>query len=279
MACLNRISCNGFEGLFRAISLGTSYYIGLTLLTILVVVLLVYAYRVWAEIHEDIESDTPSDLLDTFKEAHAAGELDEEELRRVRQLLLHENVNRLGITPRRCPRSTQERSKSRRLSEILFPIHRRAKSLTVIRRQGFDSGRVQMSGGREIDPWSSGNPDKPSVRTLSTSARQSPRACLASSPRVAPPASPRRQPRPPRRTRRIHQQIPGAKVGMFDRAIRLDHGKRHRHVSLAAEVGKLKRQRPLVEINLEAVSEWSPGLTQGPGERRPRDSGYRRGTG
>src|SRR4051794_5339981 len=96
MACLNGISCNESAGLIAAISLGTSYYIGLALLTILVFILLVYAYRVWAEIHEDIEPETPGDLLDTFKEAHAAGELDAEELSRVRQLLLQENVNRPG---------------------------------------------------------------------------------------------------------------------------------------------------------------------------------------
>lgn len=96
MACLNRMTCNESEGLVAAISLGTSYYLGLALLTILVVVLLVYAYRVWEEIHEDIESDTPGDLLDTFEEAHAAGELDQEELSRVRQLLLQENGDLLA---------------------------------------------------------------------------------------------------------------------------------------------------------------------------------------
>ncbi len=95
MACLNWIPRSGSGNLTAAVSLGMSYYIGLAFLTILVIVLLVYVYRVWAEIHEDIESDTPGDLLDTFEDAHAAGELDEEELRRVRELLLQDNPDRL----------------------------------------------------------------------------------------------------------------------------------------------------------------------------------------
>lgn len=78
-----------------AIAVGTSYYVGLALLTTLVIVLLVYAYRVWAEIHEEIEPESPRELLNTFEEAYAAGEIDQEELSRVRNLLLQENVNRL----------------------------------------------------------------------------------------------------------------------------------------------------------------------------------------
>lgn len=96
MACFSRAPWERFPGLTAAISLGTSYYVGLGLLSILVIVLLVYAYRVWEEIHEDVEPDSPADLLDSFEQAHAEGELDVEELDRVRRLLLNEENARGG---------------------------------------------------------------------------------------------------------------------------------------------------------------------------------------
>ncbi|HEX3450448.1 MAG TPA: hypothetical protein VHS97_19490, partial [Isosphaeraceae bacterium] len=45
------------------------------------------AYRMWEELHDVAEPDLPADLLETFKEAHAAGELDDQEFERVRQRL------------------------------------------------------------------------------------------------------------------------------------------------------------------------------------------------
>jgi hypothetical protein len=65
------------------------YYAGLTILTVLLVVALVKAYRMWEEIHDVEEPDSPTDLLETFEEAHAAGELDDEEFERVRRRLAH----------------------------------------------------------------------------------------------------------------------------------------------------------------------------------------------
>ena len=41
----------------------------------------------WEEIHDVEEPDSPDDLLETFEEAHAAGELDDEEFARVRRRL------------------------------------------------------------------------------------------------------------------------------------------------------------------------------------------------
>jgi len=64
-------------------------YIGLALLAVLLVVLLVKAYRVWGEIHDVEEPDSPGDLLASFERAHAAGELDDEEFERVRARLKH----------------------------------------------------------------------------------------------------------------------------------------------------------------------------------------------
>ncbi|MFI5461452.1 MAG: hypothetical protein ACHRXM_39125 [Isosphaerales bacterium] len=64
-------------------------YIGLALLAVLLVVALVKAYRVWGEIHDVEEPDSPGDLLASFERAHAAGELDDEEFERVRDRLKH----------------------------------------------------------------------------------------------------------------------------------------------------------------------------------------------
>jgi hypothetical protein len=63
------------------------YYLGLGILLVLMVVALVKAYQMWEELHDVEEPDSPIDLLESFEEAHAAGELDDEELARVRQRL------------------------------------------------------------------------------------------------------------------------------------------------------------------------------------------------
>jgi len=64
------------------------YYVGLGVLGVLMLVAGIKAYRMWEEIHDVPEPDLPTDLLETFEEAHAAGELDDEEFERVRQRLL-----------------------------------------------------------------------------------------------------------------------------------------------------------------------------------------------
>jgi hypothetical protein len=63
------------------------YYLGLGILAVLMVVAVVKAYQMWEEIHEVDEPDSPTDLLESFEEAHAAGELDDEEFERVRRRL------------------------------------------------------------------------------------------------------------------------------------------------------------------------------------------------
>jgi uncharacterized membrane protein len=83
----------GLVGLFAARSapgfkISTSnYYLGLAILLALLFIALVQAYRMWVEIHDVEEPDSPTDLLETFEEAHAAGELDDEEFERVRRRL------------------------------------------------------------------------------------------------------------------------------------------------------------------------------------------------
>jgi uncharacterized membrane protein len=63
------------------------YYVGLALLVVLLVVALVKVYRVWEEVKDVEEPDSPADLLRAFEEARAAGELDDEEMERVRRQL------------------------------------------------------------------------------------------------------------------------------------------------------------------------------------------------
>ena len=70
-----------------AVSYDRSYYIGLALLLVAVVYAVVKARGVWAEINEEIEPDQPQDLLRSFEEAHAAGEIDDQELARVKARL------------------------------------------------------------------------------------------------------------------------------------------------------------------------------------------------
>ena len=62
-------------------------YIPLALLTVLLAALLWKAVRVWGEIHDVEEPDSPTDLLASFEQAHADGELDDAELARVRAQL------------------------------------------------------------------------------------------------------------------------------------------------------------------------------------------------
>jgi hypothetical protein len=69
-----------------------SYNVGLAVLVVLMVVALVTAYRVWVEIHDVEEPDSPADLLASFEQAHAAGALDDEEFRRVRWQLAGDSL-------------------------------------------------------------------------------------------------------------------------------------------------------------------------------------------
>jgi hypothetical protein len=64
-----------------------SYYVGLAFLSVAAILLSIHAYRVWQEISEVEEPDSPIDLLESFEQAHAEGELDDQELDRVRQRL------------------------------------------------------------------------------------------------------------------------------------------------------------------------------------------------
>jgi hypothetical protein len=62
-------------------------YVPLGVLVVLLAASLLKAVRVWEEIHDVEEPDTPGDLLASFEQAHAAGELDDAEFARVREQL------------------------------------------------------------------------------------------------------------------------------------------------------------------------------------------------
>jgi hypothetical protein len=65
----------------------TTRYIPLALLVVLLAASLIKAVRLWGEIHDVEEPDTPSDLLASFQQAHAEGELDDAEFARVTEKL------------------------------------------------------------------------------------------------------------------------------------------------------------------------------------------------
>lgn len=88
---------------------GLIYYVGLAVVVAIVIGTLAAFFRIWMEIHEDEEPDTPEELLESFQEAHAAGEIDERELARVREVLSVGGAVEAGAFPERRPaRSSME---------------------------------------------------------------------------------------------------------------------------------------------------------------------------
>jgi hypothetical protein len=94
------------------------YWIGVGLLVVVLLVGLYKGYREWQEIHDVEEPDSPEDLLRSFREAHALGELDDDEMRRVEERLSipsasggPDNRARLSAAPR--PSSVEPRSEAR----------------------------------------------------------------------------------------------------------------------------------------------------------------------
>ncbi|WP_406694632.1 hypothetical protein V5E97_26580 [Singulisphaera sp. Ch08] len=67
------------------------WYIPLALFLMAMLVGLLMAYRLWQEMHEDDDPASDHERLSELEEAHFAGELDADELRRVRELLSRSN--------------------------------------------------------------------------------------------------------------------------------------------------------------------------------------------
>jgi hypothetical protein len=68
-----------------ALSTATWYNLGLAVVVVSAAIMAVIAYRAWAEAHEDLDPVSSQDLLASFDQARAAGELDDEEYDRVRK--------------------------------------------------------------------------------------------------------------------------------------------------------------------------------------------------
>jgi hypothetical protein len=83
-------------------------YVPSILLTAALLVAVTMAYRLWQETHEDDEPVSDHEILSEFEEAHAAGELDEAELLRVRELLARPRDPGAGETERGVPRTARE---------------------------------------------------------------------------------------------------------------------------------------------------------------------------
>jgi len=98
----------GTRGWILAIGYGTRlYWIGVVLLVVFLVAALIKGYREWQEIHDVEEPDTPDDLLRSFREAHALGELDDEEFQRVQRRL---SASSAPVGP---PAEVDDRARSR----------------------------------------------------------------------------------------------------------------------------------------------------------------------
>jgi len=57
------------------------------ILGVALIVAVVVGWRSWQEAHEEEAADSPEDLLASFEEAHAAGEIDDDEIKRLRAKL------------------------------------------------------------------------------------------------------------------------------------------------------------------------------------------------
>ncbi len=66
---------------------GSTYYAGLAVVAVVVVIAAIGFYRVWLEVREDEEPASPVEVLESFQRAHAAGEIDDQELERVTRVL------------------------------------------------------------------------------------------------------------------------------------------------------------------------------------------------
>lgn len=79
------------------------WYIALGLLLVALLVGLSKAYRLWQDMNDDDEPATDHERLSELEEAHFAGELDADELRRVRELLSRSNAGKIAEPPKRRP--------------------------------------------------------------------------------------------------------------------------------------------------------------------------------
>ncbi len=85
--------------LAAGVASGWKYYAGLAVVVAVTMLAIAVFYREWREMQDVEEPDQPQDLLDSFVQAHAQGELDAGELERVRRLLSDDLKGREASSP------------------------------------------------------------------------------------------------------------------------------------------------------------------------------------
>jgi uncharacterized membrane protein len=83
-------------GLVSALSPEAWYNLGLVVVILALVVSSILGYRAWQEAHEDTAPATSEELMASFEEARARGEIDEEEYAKIRERI--ERTRRHGST-------------------------------------------------------------------------------------------------------------------------------------------------------------------------------------
>jgi hypothetical protein len=75
----------GFCVLLAAISARAWYNIGLAVVLLSMAVAFYWAYQMWTEVNEEVDPATAEELMASFDQARAAGELEDEEYAKVRK--------------------------------------------------------------------------------------------------------------------------------------------------------------------------------------------------
>jgi uncharacterized membrane protein len=75
----------GFSVLLAVISARAWYNIGLAVVLLSLAVAFYWAYQMWSEVNEEVDPATAEELMFSFDQARAAGELDDEEYAKVRK--------------------------------------------------------------------------------------------------------------------------------------------------------------------------------------------------
>ncbi len=79
----------GFSVLLGVISDRAWYNIGLAVVLLVLAVAFYWSYQVWMEMNEEVDPATTDELMASFDQARAAGELDDEEYAKVRKRIEH----------------------------------------------------------------------------------------------------------------------------------------------------------------------------------------------
>jgi len=75
----------GFGVLLGTISARAWYNIGLAVVLLVMALACYWAYQMWMEVNEEVDPATADELMASFDQARAAGELDDEEYAKVRK--------------------------------------------------------------------------------------------------------------------------------------------------------------------------------------------------